>query len=292
MRADRQVARDISYSNSAKTKSGQVLIRILENATGRLNLIRRARGCDTEVTGGRDFWQVIIERYGLSLDIVRGSLDNIPKDGPLLLISNHPYGILDGLMMGYILSVVRGDFRILAHRVFQKSEDLNRIILPISFDDSKAALQENLETRKDALWYLKQGGAIGVFPGGTVSTAPKPFGQPIDPQWRNFTAKMVTKSDAKVVPVYFDGRNSRLFQVASHLHSTLRLALLIKEFKARVDEPVQVVIGEVIDRARIEKHRHDPKRMMDFLREETYALSPKPLKTLGYGFEFDEKYRQ
>jgi putative hemolysin len=124
-----------------------------------------------------------------------------------------------------------------------------------------------------------------------VSTAPKPFGQPMDPQWRNFTSKMVAKSDAAVVPIFFDGRNSRLFQLASHLNATLRVALLIKEFKRRVDEPVRVVIGEPISRDKLAEYRNDPKRMMDFLRQQTYALSPKPLKSLDYGYEFEEKYR-
>ncbi len=194
-------------------------------------------------------------------------------------------------MMGYILSALRGDFRIIAHSVFRKAEDLNRVILPISFDETKAAVTQNVETRKQALRYLAEGGAIGIFPGGTVSTAPKPFGYPMDPKWRSFTAKMVTKSDAAVVPVYFDGKNSRLFQMASHLHANLRVALLIKEFRARVDEPVRVVIGQPIPRAQLNLHAHDTKSMMDFLRQQTYALSPKPLKSLGYGFEFDEKYK-
>ena len=291
MRANRQVARDISYAGSAQSRSGRALIRVLENATGRVRLIRRAEGYEDEVAGGRDFWHVIVERYGLSLDIAGGSLDDIPRTGPLILIANHPYGILDGLMMGYILSALRGDFRIVANQVFRKAEDLNRVVLPISFDDTKAGLAQNLETRKAALDYLGQGGAVGIFPGGTVSTAPKPFGHPMDPKWRSFTAKMVSKSGAAVVPVYFDGTNSRLFQLASHLHSNLRLALLIKEFRSRVDEPVRVVIGRPIPRARLAEHAHDTKSMMDFLRQQTYALSPTPLRSLEYGFEFEEKHR-
>jgi putative hemolysin len=141
------------------------------------------------------------------------------------------------------------------------------------------------------LAYLGAGGAIGIFPGGTVSTAPRPFGPPIDPQWRAFTARMVARSGAVVVPVFFDGRNSRLFQLASHFHATLRVALLIKEFRARVGTSVRIAVGEPIGRADLAAFASDPKRMMDFLRERTYALSPKPLKSLGYGFEFEDKYR-
>lgn len=287
----RQVAREISYSHSAATKSGQALIRTMENATGRIRLIKRAEGYEHEVAAGRDFWQVMVERYGLSLNVIGGALGNIPTDGPLILIANHPYGILDGLMMGHILSHVRGDFRILAHRVFRKAEDLNRVILPVSFDETKEAMRQNLETRKVALEYLGQGGAIGIFPGGTVSTSTKPFGRPMDPGWRAFTARMVAKSGATVVPVFFDGHNSRLFQVASHLHYTLRMAFLIREFKKRVDEPVNVVIGTPLPKSEIEARAKDSKAMMEYLRSQTYRLSPKPLNISDHGFEFEEKYR-
>jgi putative hemolysin len=267
------------------------MIRVMENATGRLGLIKKAEGYGDEVKQGRDFWQVMVERYGLSLDVIGGSLDNIPKDGPLIVIANHPYGILDGLMLGHILSEVRGDFRILAHRVFRKAEDINRIILPISFDDTKEALALNIQTRKDALRFLSDGGAIGIFPGGTVSTAAKPFGRPMDPGWRNFTARMIAKSQATVVPIYFDGHNSRLFQMMSHVHTTLRMGLLIKEFRARVNSPVRVVVGAPIPREDLARYTSDPKAMMAFLRERTYALSPTPLDPNARGFEFEDHYR-
>jgi putative hemolysin len=243
------------------------------------------------VAQGRDFWEVILARYNLSLKVVAGSLEDIPPQGPLILVANHPYGILDGLMMGHILSARRGDFRIVAHRVFRRSEDLNRAILPIAFDETPEAVALNIETRRQALGYLAQGGAVGIFPGGTVSTAPRPFGRPMDPQWRSFTAKMVQKSDAAVVPIWFEGQNSRPFQLASHLHQTLRLALLIREFRARVGTPVKIAVGRPIPRARLAARAGDPRGLMDLLRAETYALAPDPLPSLDYGYEFEERYR-
>ena len=287
----RDVARDISYASSAQSRGGRALIRALENVTGRLSLIRRAAGYEDDVAEGKNFWDVIVDRYGLSLDVIGGSLSNIPANGPLVLIANHPYGILDGLMMGHILHKVRGDFRILANSVFNRAEDLNKILLPISFDDTKEAVRLNLQTRTDALSFLGQGGAIGVFPGGTVSTSAKPFSRPMDPGWRNFTAKMIAKSDATVVPIFFSGHNSRLFQLASHMHSNLRLGLLIKEFHARIDEPVQLVVGEPIASTQMDPYKSDPKAMMEFLRKATYALSPTPLKSYALGYEFEAKYK-
>lgn len=282
---------EISYASSAATRAGAAMIRVLENATGRLSLIRRAAGYEAEVARGRSFWQVLPERYGLSLDIVGGSLADIPSHGPLVMIANHPYGILDGLMMGHLLDRARGDFRILANAVFGRAEALNRVVLPISFDETKEAVHLNLATRAAALGYLGAGGAIGVFPGGTVSTSLRPFSRPMDPGWRSFTARMIAKSGATVVPIFFTGQNSRLFQIASHVHSTFRLGLLIKEFRSRVDEPVQVVIGKPISAATLAPLKSDPRAMMETLRRATYDLSPGPDRTYDLGYEFEAKYR-
>ena len=287
----RRTARDISYYRSAQTRGGRAMIKLMENATGRIGLIRRARGYEHEVAAGRDFWEVMVERYGLSLEVIRGSIDSIPREGPLVVIANHPYGILDGLMLGHMLSIVRGDFRILAHKVFRKAADLERVILPVNFDETREAQRETLETRREALRYLSAGGCIGVFPGGTVSTAARPFARPMDPGWRSFTARMIGRSDATVVPVFFDGTTSRLFQLASHLHSTLRMGLLISEFRKRLDTPVRVAIGEPIPRAELMARAGDTRAMMDFLRRKTYELSPEPLRSDEYGFEFEERHR-
>lgn len=291
MSSHRHIARGITYAHSAETRGGRAVIRMMENTTGRLRLIRRADGYEKEVAAGRDFWEVMAERYGLTLEVIGGSLSKIPGDGPLIVIANHPYGILDGLMMGHILTRSRSDFRILAHQVFRRAGELNRVILPVSFGKTKAALRQNLETRKAALGYLATGGAVGIFPGGTVSTAARPFSHPMDPGWRAFTARMVAKSNAVVVPVYFDGHTSRLFQIASHLHFTLRMGLLIKEFRKRVDTPVRVVVGEPIGRDILDPLARDSRLMMDFLRKATYELSPTPLKSYDYGFEFEERHR-
>ena len=284
----REMTKDITYATSARTRSGRALIRMLENTTGRLSLIRRAKGYEADIARGTPFWDVMVDRYGLSLDIVGGSLAHIPANGPLIVIANHPYGILDGLILGHILHRTRGDFRLLANSVFRKAEALNRVLLPISFDATREATALNLQTRATALDYLGQGGAIGIFPGGTVSTAATPFGPPMDPAWRNFTAKMIAKSNATIVPLFFDGQNSRLFQIASHLNYNMRLGLLLKEFHARIDTPVRLVIGPPIQRETLAK---DPTAMMESLRRTTYALSPRPRRSYATGYEFEERYR-
>ena len=291
MKHNRQTARDISYAYSARTYSGRAIIKILENITGRIGLIRKAKGYEHEIVLGESFWNIMLKRYGLSLEILDGNFSSIPKDGPLILVANHPFGILDGLILGYIMSKSRPDFKILANQVFCKSDDLNDIILPISFDETKEASKMNIATRLCALNFLDNGGAIGVFPGGTVSTAQSPFGVPMDPGWRSFTAKMITRSDAQVVPIFFEGHNSRLFQVASHIHYNLRMGLLIKEFKSKVGNPVKIAIGNPLSDTAIKSRSGNPRILMDFLREETYKLSRTPLDNFNYGYEFESRYK-
>lgn len=287
----RDVTRDITYANSVRSRPARAVVKLLENATGRISLIKRAAGYEQDVANGADFWEVMVRRYGLSLDVTQGSLDDIPRSGPLVLVANHPYGILDGMILGHILSKLRGDFRILAHQVFRRAEELERVILPIDFAGTREAQAVNLSTRRAALDYLGQGGAIGVFPGGTVSTSVTPFARPLDPGWRRFTAKMIARSGATVVPIFFEGENSRLFQLASHVHNTLRVALLIKEFRARVDSPVRLAIGRPIGPAEIAAEGRDPKALMDFLRDQTYSLSQRPVARGEYGFEFEDHHK-
>lgn len=288
----RHVARDISYASAAQTRAGRALIRLMENASGRVRLIRRAEGYDVDVAAGQDFWQVMTDRYGLRPELISGHPGLLPAQGPLIIVANHPYGILDGLMLGHLLATSRqGDFRVLANHVFRRAPDLERAILPISFEPTKAAADLNIETRTEALAYLRQGGAIGIFPGGTVSTGARPFSTPLDPVWRPFTARLIARSGATVVPVYFEGANSRLFQLASHIHSNLRVGMLLREFRARLDTPVRFAIGEPIPAEQLHALSGDAKATMDFLRKATYSLSPSPLDASRLGHEFEATYR-
>jgi putative hemolysin len=273
-----RTAREVSYAPSASTRRGRAVIRAMENVTGRLGLIRRAAGYEEEVAEGRDFWEVMCDRYGIRLDVRGGSLEAIPARGPLVVVANHPYGVLDGLVMGRILSGRRGgDFRILAHSVFSRAPEVAARILPVDFDGTPQAAEANVAMRAEALRYLRAGGAVGVFPAGAVSTAPTPLGHPVDAPWGAFTARLIARSGATVVPVFFEGRTSRLFQVASHLHQTLRMGMLLREFRARTDAPLRLVVGEPVPAEAIAALRGDAPALMAALRRATYALSPTAL---------------
>ncbi len=277
------VARDISYATSTDGLIGQLFIRSIENVTGRIGLIKRAKDYDKEVANGRNFWEVIVSRYNIRMNLFKGSLDDIPKKGPVVIVSNHPFGILDGLLLGYILSKTRKDFKIIANRVFRKAKDLDKVVLPISFEDNREGNLQNINTRNEAIRFLKAGGIVGIFPGGTVATSAKLFSRPLDPFWKRFTSKLILKSDATVVPIFFGGTNSRLFQIASHMSYNLRMALLIREFGLKVDRKVDIAIGKKISSKYLQRYSKDLDGMMEYLRSQSYALSNDPNQTFENG---------
>jgi putative hemolysin len=287
----KKVNHDLSYAHSAHSRLGMAVIRCLENATGKSAVLSRSQNLRTNIHSIQSFWHSIMEGYGVTVDIMQGELGDIPVDQPFVLVANHPYGILDGLVMGSVLAQSGANFKIIANDIFNKAREISDKILPISFKNTREAISLNLRTRKNALTHLSNGGAIGIFPGGTVSTSSKLFSQPADPAWRSFTAKMIFKSNALVVPIFFDGNTSRIFQLASHLHPNIRAGLLLREFKLRLDKPVRIVIGKPIPRCRMDLFKNDSRKIMDFLRLETYKLSPNKNQTFDYGYEFKHKHR-
>lgn len=212
----------------------------------------------------------------LEMDLARHAA--IPKTGPLVVVANHPFGVLDGLVICHLLSLVRSDFKVLTNAVLDGAPEASDWILPIDFAGTKDAQATNIATRKASLERLKAGGCIIVFPAGGVSTAPTLLSRAaVDDTWKPFTAKLITQSGASVVPVYFEGQNSRLFQLASHMSLELRLALIFREVNRRRGKRMPVHIGEVLtpeDLANAGKRAE----LMGFLRDATYSMAPARLR--------------
>ncbi len=180
-------------------------------------------------------------------------LNKIPRQGPLVIVANHPFGIVDGLIMCDIAARVRGNFRILINSVLCVDDDLNTHFLPVNFDQTKEAVKTNISSKKRATDDLKNDIPLVIFPSGHVSTADKfGFGSVVDAPWTTFAAKLIRESNATVVPIFFRGQNSRLFHVASHISMALRSALLLNEARRRFGKEVRIEIGDPISWERLE----------------------------------------
>lgn len=265
----------LSYAAGVTQPWRRGLIRLVERVMGVRRLLGLYDAAVRQVGEGKDPWLAAQEQLGLTIDIEQGGLDRIPATGPLLLVSNHPFGAVDGLILCSMMTQVRQDFRILLNHVAGQIVEIERWILPIDFRPVRESREVNLRSRKQAIETLQDGGCLVLFPAGSIATAESNcglFGAATEREWTPFTSRLILQSRPKVLPVYIQGQNSRLFQVASHINPTLRAALLVHEISNKRNRTIGVRIGEPIDTA-TEDLPSDRQELADLLRQRTLALA-------------------
>lgn len=270
-----------SYASPNDPAFKRLVIRAIERMSGQPELKRMYQERLDRPLPGESFWQAAVRKLQLNIVLNENQLHQIPAKGPAIIVANHPFGVLDGIMICWLVARIRPDFKILTNALLNRIDEIRAALLPIDFEETKAALDTNIKSRAEAKALLEAGGVLIIFPGGTVSTTPTLLSRKAkDPEWKTFTARMIVQGKAPVVPVYFGGQNSRLFQIASHVSMTLRLSLLFKEVHDRIGNDMVIQIGERIPYEQL-KAIPDRKELMEFLREKTYALAetaPKPKK--------------
>lgn len=272
-----------SYATAEDPPVKRGLIRLVERATGQPKLKRLYVDNQRHPRLGESFWQAAVRCLALDVRYDPVALAKIPKSGPVVIVANHPYGVLDGIVISWLVEKARRDFVVLTNAVLMRAPEVRDFVLPIDFSPTEEAQRMNLATRAAARKQLDKGGVVVVFPAGGVSTAPDRLGrQPaVDAPWQPFVSQLIQRSKATVVPIWFGGQNSRIFQIASHLSLTLRLSLIFHEVKTRIGTILPVMVGEPLPFEQL-AHWKERQELADFLRAHTYALAggaiPLPVK--------------
>ena len=263
-----------SYADPNDPIHRKALIRSIEFVSGQPYLYNIYREYQKNPQRWESFWDGCVDLLKLDIDFDEEKIKKIPSEGPLMIVANHPFGVLDGLVICWLTSKIRSKFKVLTHSLLLRASETKDFLLPIDFSDNKKAMITNLETRKTARKILDEGGTIVVFPGGTVSTTKRFYNKTaLDPSWRNFTSRLIKRSRPTILPLHFTGQNSFLFQTASHISETLRSSLLFHEVKRRINTKVPVIIGDPISYSDIDENLSNTE-LSEFLRNKTYKINP------------------
>lgn len=220
---------------------------------------------------GVDFIDSLIKQLKISFEVSEEEINRIPKTGAFVTVSNHPYGGIDGLLLIKLLEMTRPDYKVLANFLLQRLEPVKDYILPVNpFDDRKDA-KSSLSGIKYALQHMRDGYPLGIFPAGEVSSYNLDNIGISDREWQIPVLKMIKKAGVPIVPIYFQGTNSRLFHLLGLIHPTLRTARLPSELFNKRKKTIRIRIGNPIS-VKEQNEFSDIARYGRYLRTKTYAL--------------------
>jgi len=240
---------DLSYSDPSQPLFRRKLIRLVEGLSGQPKLRSLYLGWATSPRARQEpVFQAAMRLLNLRLEVIQEQrLERLPREGGLLLVANHPFGIVDGLSLGQFGMTLRGNVAIMTNSHLCRVPEVKPHLLPVDFSGTQEARRLTGETRRRAVDLLMAGQVVAIFPAGGIATANRPIkGAAVDAPWHPFVGRLATLPGVTTLPLHFHGQNSRLFQIASHSSYPLRLALIFHETRRRMGKSVMLTVGEPI----------------------------------------------
>lgn len=265
--------RRLSYAGTFSNPFKAGSIRAIEWLTAKIQLLRLIR--QFEKSGapfGSPFWPKAIKQMGIRIDTPPEEVARIPATGPLVVVSNHPSGLVDGMIIAELVNRVRSDFKILTRSLLTGIPEVEQFMIPVPFPHEENSRELGLQMRAETMAHLKAGGVIILFPAGKVAMSESFFGPAIEAEWNVFTHKMIQRSGATILPMYFPGQNSRAFLMANKISDTLRQGLLLYEIKRSLFKPQRPIIGEPIPATVLDQWEGNPRGFLAWLRQHTLDL--------------------
>jgi len=270
--------RRLTYSNTFESGTKRLAIRAIEWLTGKISVIRMLREYSRRETPTRaTFWNTALDVMRIDIQTPEDQIARIPTEGPVLIVANHPHGLVDGMVIAALVSKKRVDFKILSRGILTGiDETAASFMISVPFPHEEDSQKKGMEMRAAAMDTLANGGVVALFPSGVVALSDTMFGDVVEREWNVFTAKMIRRSGATVLPVYFPGSNSRRYQIANKISATLRQGLLLGEIVRSCNRPQAPVIGTPLSPEDMADRMNDPRALMSWLRDKTMSLKNDP----------------
>lgn len=231
------------------------------------------------------FFTKALRAIQVQFEIDAEDYERIPKSGPLLVVANHPYGCVDGIILGALLKNVRPDAKLMGNFLLAQIDGIRGSLINVDPFDQATSTNSNIAGMREASKHLRAGKCLGVFPSGEVSHYQFGSKAVVDPPWSPHIVSLAKKSGATVLPVYFKGRNSLLFQILGMLHPRIRTLMLGRELCRMQGQRVSIKIGHPIKPERSERFENKS-AATEYLRLKTYSLSSNRSKSRKLRFPF------
>lgn len=217
------------------------------------------------------FLDQVIRELRLDYRVVLGQPSKIPAKGRLIIVANHPFGALEGIVLGHLIRKKRPDVRFVANYLLSRVPELSELFFQVDPFGGTGARNRSFSGVRQAREWLDNEGCLVLFPAGEVSHLNLRDGLVADPPWNLGAARLARASLSPVLPIYFHGTNSAMFHLAGLIEPRLRTALLPRELIRKADSTITLAVGECIGVKKLE-HITDDGALTDFLRAQTYFL--------------------
>jgi len=218
------------------------------------------------------FVEQAMEALGVQFSVDGQPVSRVPATGPLVAVCNHPFGVLEGLLLVRVLREVRSDVKIMANFMLGMIPEMDDLLIEVDPFGKGESAKKNIAGLKASMRWLKGGGMLVVFPAGEVSSLKVRKGMVSDPRWSPMIGRIIRKTGANALPVFFDGRNSGLFQTLGLIHPRLRTVLLPHEnLRHASRDVIRMGLGSVVSADKVAEFASD-QELVDYLRFRTYLL--------------------
>ena len=215
-----------------------------------------------ELKQSNNFWKKTLDI--LKINYIAENVDNIPKAGSSIIVANHPFGLLDGLIICSIICDIRKDYKILINDEVSQIDQIREYLLPIKFSTLTEDIKKNIISKKKAIEHVNSNGILITFPSGEVATSSLIFNEANERRWKPLIGSIINKTNAAIIPVRFFGKNSLFFQTIGFVNNNLRRILFIRELLNKKNQTFKLSIGKKI--SSLHEERLNNRQIVDKLR--------------------------
>ena len=238
-----------SLDSKARNPLARTMLNVMGKPLGKvlaLDKISRSYQALPRDAMGLDFLKAMIATFGFKCSVTPEDMARIPRQGPLVVVANHPFGAVEGLLLADMLHGVRPDVKIMANFLLGRIAELRDMFILVDPFGSDSSLKRNIAPLRESVAWLREGGCLGVFPAGEVAHYKMSERRVAETEWSPSIARIIKACGATVVPVHFSGANGPMFHLAGMLHPRLRTMLLGREFVNKARKTVHARIGQPI----------------------------------------------